>query len=295
MLPADQELRQLAARTDQLLAEIEGLPETRVRATAVEAIQAIVQLYGAGLARIVRQLEEHDAALLSRLADDELIAHLLILHDLHPIELATRVGMALEDVRPYLQSHGGNVELVDITGGVLRVRLEGSCHGCPSSSMTLKLAIEEAVHTRAPEIERVEAVNPTPTPPVTGNFVPLSSLRRRDAPQDNRTAWTTIADLPVLTPGTMGVVEIDGAALLLLKLDDTFYAYRNECPGCGESLEGGKLSGNVLACPGCAAPFDVRQAGRSPADPTLFLEPIPLLVDGKQVRVAVPALAGKRG
>jgi len=292
MLPADQELRQLAARTDQLLAEIEALPETRVRATAVEAIQAIVQLYGAGLTRIVRQVEEQDAALLGALADDELIAHLLILHDLHPIDLATRVGTALDDVRPYLQSHGGDVELVGIDDDVMRVRMEGSCHGCPSSSMTLKLAIEEAVHKRAPEIERVEAVNPAPAHPGTDNFVPLSSLRRRDAAHEERAAWTTIDDLPVLASGAMDVVDVDGAALLLLKLGETFYAYRNACPGCGESLERGELTGNVLACPGCATEFDVRQAGRSPDDPTLYLEPIPLLVDGNRVRVAVPTLVG---
>ncbi|MEJ7716430.1 MAG: NifU family protein [Thermoleophilaceae bacterium] len=79
-----------------------------------------------------------------------------------PIPVEERVVGALEGVRPYLESHGGNVELVAVEDGVVRVRLEGSCDGCPSSAMTLKLAIEEAVHKAAPEVERVEAENAEP-------------------------------------------------------------------------------------------------------------------------------------
>ena len=64
---------------------------------------------------------------------------------------------ALEEVRPYLESHGGDVELLAVEDGVVRLRMQGSCSGCPSSAMTLKLAIEDAIRKHAPEVEQIEA------------------------------------------------------------------------------------------------------------------------------------------
>ncbi|MGA7673185.1 MAG: NifU family protein [Nitrolancea sp.] len=290
MLLADRELQELAGRTDALLAGIEALPDPNARERAIEVVQALVQLYGAGLTRIAEQVSERDPAFFHELAADELIGHLLILHNLHPLDVEARVRQALEDVRPYLQSHGGNVELVGIDGGNVLVRLEGSCHGCPSSTMTLKLAIEEAVQKRAPELESVEAVNPTPVP-ATGNFVPLSSLGSRPASRSDRGGWTTLSRTPSLSNGAMTASDVDGASLLFLKLGETLYAYRDRCPGCGTSLEGGSLEQSILSC-GCGARFDVRLAGRSPDSPTLYLEPVPLLSQGSRTQVALPIAAG---
>jgi Fe-S cluster biogenesis protein NfuA len=100
-------------------------------------------------------------ALPERLADDDLVGHLLILHDLHPRPVEARVAGALEEVRPYLESHGGDVELLGVGDGAVRLRLEGSCSGCPSSAMTLKNAIEQEIRKAAPEIEDIEAEGAT--------------------------------------------------------------------------------------------------------------------------------------
>jgi Fe-S cluster biogenesis protein NfuA len=96
----------------------------------------------------------------ARLAEDDLVAHLLILHGLHPVPLEQRVHGALEQVRPYLGSHGGDVELLGVEDGVAHVRLEGTCNGCPSSTVTLRNAIEKAIMGAAPELERIEADGP---------------------------------------------------------------------------------------------------------------------------------------
>src|SRR6185295_570875 len=94
--------------------------------------------------------------IVDQLAQDELIASVLLLYDLHPVDLETRVRGALEKSRPYLKTHGGNVELVGIDeGGVVRLRMQGSCHGCPSSAVTLKLAIEQAIHEAAPDVSAI--------------------------------------------------------------------------------------------------------------------------------------------
>jgi Fe-S cluster biogenesis protein NfuA len=137
----------------ELVARIEALLESEPPA---ELVQAVVELYGEGLRRIVA------AGMPAELAGDEVIGHLLLLHGLHPVPVEERVGEALDEVMPYLQSHGGGVELLGVEDGVVRLALEGTCNGCPSSSVTLKLAIEEAVYKHAPDVERVEAAAPEP-------------------------------------------------------------------------------------------------------------------------------------
>jgi hypothetical protein len=124
-------------RVEALLDSLESFPPEQ-RETATELVQALLDLYGEGLARIV-------AAGGPLPVEDELVAHLLLLHGLHPVPLHDRVTGALDSVRPYLAAHGGGVELLDVADGVVHLRLEGACHGCPSSSLTLRAAVEEAV------------------------------------------------------------------------------------------------------------------------------------------------------
>jgi Fe-S cluster biogenesis protein NfuA len=139
----DRQARELVARIDVLLDDVQD----------VELVQALVDLYGEGLARIVA----HDPACIAGVADDELVSHLLLLHGLHPLPLAERVRGALDDVRPYLAQHGGDVELLGVEEGVARLRLQGSCNGCPSSTATLRHAIEDAIQRVAPDIEEIRA------------------------------------------------------------------------------------------------------------------------------------------
>jgi len=148
----DAEVRRLVARVETLLEQIDGDDRT------AEIVQALVELYGEALARFVAGADPQQ---------DELLSHLLLLHDLHPVDAETRVRQALDDVRPYLGSHGGDVELLAVENGVARVRLVGTCNGCPSSIVTLQNAIEEAVMRAAPDLERIEAegvAEPQPQP-----------------------------------------------------------------------------------------------------------------------------------
>jgi Fe-S cluster biogenesis protein NfuA len=70
----------------------------------------------------------------------------------------SEVEEVLDSIRPALQADGGDVELVDIDGGVVKVRLTGACGGCPMATMTLKGGIEAALKERIPAVERVESV-----------------------------------------------------------------------------------------------------------------------------------------
>jgi len=68
------------------------------------------------------------------------------------------VEKALQTIRPALQADGGDVELVDVVDGIVRVRLKGACGGCPMSQMTLTRGVEATIKKVVPEIKRVEAV-----------------------------------------------------------------------------------------------------------------------------------------
>jgi Fe-S cluster biogenesis protein NfuA/nitrite reductase/ring-hydroxylating ferredoxin subunit len=176
---------------------------------------------------------------------------------------------ALEEVRPYLESHGGNVELLAIGDGVVRLRLQGSCSGCPSSSATLQLAIEDAIRKAAPDVEDIRAEGAVEAPP------PPSSL-----PMANGHAhWTMAGGLPELSSGGRLLKEIAGEPVLFVKLERATYAYRPVCAACGASLAEAQLQRAEIVCPACAHHYDVRRAGRCLDEPQLHLDPIPLLHD----------------
>lgn len=142
------EVDRVGERIEQLLGEFDGTDAE----LAEDLVHTLIEFYGAGLARIV---EIVDGPLLDRLAEDDHIRGLLVLHDLHPKSTRDRITEALDKVRPYLGSHAGDVEFVGIDDGVLRLRLRGSCDGCPSSAVTAKYAIERVVREVAPEISDV--------------------------------------------------------------------------------------------------------------------------------------------
>lgn len=308
MLLEDRELTEQAAHIEALLDDVESVPDPAVRAKTAEIVQGLLALYGQGLARmlaIVGQQAEHEAGtrIIEAFAADELVSHLLLLHDLHPVDVETRVARALEEVRPYLQSHGGNVELLGVDGGVARLRLQGSCHGCPSSTMTLKLAIEEAVLKAAPDLDGIEADGVAEPPPNPAGFVPVSTLVRKAAQpmetetipatgparpaQQARPAWIVVEGLPPLADGGMAALDVAGQSTLFINFEGAFYAYGNACAICGQSLEQGALHGTDLACPTCGRHYDARQAGRCLDTPDVSLQPVPLLVHGDSVKVAL--------
>jgi Fe-S cluster biogenesis protein NfuA/nitrite reductase/ring-hydroxylating ferredoxin subunit len=278
------------ARVEALLEELEALPDARARDKATEVLQALLDLYGEGLGRIVDVVAEQDSdgAMAESLAADELVSHLLLLHGLHPVPVEQRVRGALEGVRPYLESHGGNVELLGVEDGVARLALEGSCSGCPSSAMTLKLAIEKAIHEAAPDVDEVVADGAVADAPPASGLLQIEVIARPATGGE----WVMAGGLPDLETGTPLVKEISGESLMFIRQDTSLYAYRPDCPSCGGSLSDGRLEKFELACAGCGARYDVLRAGRCLDAPHLHLDPVPLLVDDAglvKVALAVPA------
>ncbi|HYZ57213.1 MAG TPA: NifU family protein [Streptosporangiaceae bacterium] len=174
----DEEVRALIGRLDTLLGQIEEATGP-VAETAIEAVEALTEVYGTALARVMA-LASSAPEVVSSLAGDELLHHLLILHGIHPQPVGERIARALDGVRPYIRSHGGDVELTAIDGDVARIRLSGSCQGCASSAATLEHAVTDAVLTVAPELARVEA-EPAPQQQHSPAVIPVESLLRKPA------------------------------------------------------------------------------------------------------------------
>src|SRR6201986_2640168 len=135
---------------------------------APQLVREVIGLYGAGFERMMRLAQESgNTGLAERLATDDLVASLLLVHGLHPHDVRRRVSDALDGVRPYLGSHGGDVDLIEIVdgpdGATVRLAFKGSCKSCPSSAVTLELSVEDAVRAAAPEISSIEVVAAEPS------------------------------------------------------------------------------------------------------------------------------------
>jgi Fe-S cluster biogenesis protein NfuA/nitrite reductase/ring-hydroxylating ferredoxin subunit len=268
------------------------------RERAEQLVGEVVELYGAGLSRI---LAAADPGMLNRLVADDLVASLLLVHGLHPHDVRRRVSDALDRVRPYLGSHGGDVHLLDIDGDTVQLQFAGSCKSCPSSAVTLELAVEDAIRAAAPEVSSIEVVAPEAAAAEPTTVIPAESLlaqvhARGHANGGSSAAWHPVPDLADLAPGEVGGFSVAGAVVLACRVGDQLYAYRDHCPACDGSLAGAALhrpvAGRdpVLRCPRCRAHFDVVHAGASLDDSTTrHLDPLPLLPRDGVLSIAVPA------
>lgn len=306
------ELRAAGDRIEALLSELTA-SDPDLTARVQELTRLLSQMYGAGLARILELLRaegEAGAPLLERLVDDDLVASLLLVHDLHPRDTVQRIEAALADVRPYLGSHGGDVEVVGVEGDAVTLRMLGSCDGCPSSAVTLELAVETAIRAAAPEIDRieVEAAAPAESAPGgngNGTLIPAEALLRRPssasepAPAsraakssgngavEGAVEWCPLEGATDVPTGVAAGVELSGWDLVICRTDAGLYAYRDRCPRCSGEMARGPMGGPELVCGACGARFAVESAGAPPDGQGAPLEPVPLLVRDGVAEVAL--------
>lgn len=286
-------------KIEGLIRKIENLPDPEGRASALALVQALMEFHGAAIERMMELIAasgDPGYTIFDEFAADDLVGSLLLLYGQHPLPLETRVSQALDKVRPYLDSHGGNVEVLGITDGVVRLRMQGSCKSCPSSAMTLKLAIEEAIYAAAPDVVAIEAEGVTEQPAATG-FVQIGELQRKgnggaavtqNGNGKSSTGWEEVSGLSTLGTSSVRLLEVRGRSVLFCRLGESFYAYDNNCPGCGSLLQDAHLELTNLVCPKCRQQYDVIRAGRGLDQPNLYLEPFPLLFDQGQAKVALP-------
>jgi Fe-S cluster biogenesis protein NfuA/nitrite reductase/ring-hydroxylating ferredoxin subunit len=268
-------------RVGTLLREVGVAPTVeRAKERSEELVRALVQMYGDGLERVLDIVHEAAAErseiIFTALCNDRYVEGLLALHGLHPLALEDRVQAALDSIRPYLESHEGNVELTRVEDGIAYVRLAGSCDGCHASAATLKNAVENAIFERVAEIVDVRAEGIEPPVATAVHALKLHS------------DWIALADLPELETAGVAHIEVSGAALLLLRHEQRLYAYRDRCPACMRPLDGAFLEWPFVCCAGCGRRFDAVHAGRAADSAAPPAEPFPLIREGDRVRVAIP-------
>lgn len=265
-------LETLAEQVDRAMVEVRALDEgARNRAVALK--QAVEAFHKAGLTTIIQRLkaDPRGKELLFELVDDPLVYALFAMHGLVRLDLATRVARVLEQVRPFMQSHGGDVELVEVRETTVFVRLHGACNGCSMSAVTLREGVEEAILSQIPEIRQVEVLPNEPGPAL---ILPEAIGVRAE------TGWTRGPRVEDVPPGTMVALRAGPVEALIVNLDNRLSAFRNACAHQGLPLDGGLLdpATGTLTCPWHGFCFDAG-SGECLTAPQAQLEPFPLRVE----------------
>lgn len=204
---------------DQAMERLLEHPLPEVRELTEALLQGVDGLHRPALVRITNLLDHH--GLLEQAALDQVVGRLLDLYDLLPQTPGVQVERALEGVRPYIQSHGGQLEVLAVEDGVVRVRLAGACAGCSGSAMTLRRGVETALREGFPSFARMDVEEPAPEPP-RPTFIPLGEVRGIQPAV--RPVFTDVA--AVEDVDGMRVVEVDGMDVLLHNLDGEIFAFR---------------------------------------------------------------------
>ncbi len=270
-------IQHLAQKVDDAMAEVQSLPPAeRAKALALKA--AIEEFHKEGLTRIVRALKSdaRGKELLFELVDSPEVRTLLAMHGLIRADLKTRVSRAVEMVRPYMQSHGGDVELVEVTRDTAVVRLAGACNGCSMSAQTLRDSVEQAIREQVPEILHVEQAPSEPS----AAFIPLEVLSGEGK------GWKIGPPVTDISPGKAYRWDVDGVSILLLRTGDRIQAFRNSCAHMALPIDGGMIDteAGTITCPWHGFRFDTI-TGECISAPGAQLEPFPVRVEEGIVRV----------
>jgi len=252
---------------DRAVAQLDTLVQTLERdgdERALELLQLIDAIHRPALELIARGELEHSVA-----------RALLTMYDLAPIDDQLQVEEALDQVRPYIQSHGGDVELLDVEGGVVHVRLSGSCIGCAGSAMTLKRGIEEVLLEHYAGFRELIPHEPEQASPL----LQIQNLKRP--------VFVEAATVDEVAEGHLKAVVLGELSILIAGVGGEVYALKNGCALDGLPLEGGRLTGNVVVCPWHNCAYDVRSGKRVDDPAEAGLAVVPVSIEDGRVRVAV--------
>jgi nitrite reductase/ring-hydroxylating ferredoxin subunit/Fe-S cluster biogenesis protein NfuA len=250
------------------------------RATVSGLRRAIETLHREALTRLIRQVKQQALPALRQAAEDEVVCGILHYYDLikpprPPLE--DRVRLALAEVRPGLQGHGGDVELVKLDPPLVEVRLIGACSHCPASSLTLSQGVEEAVKRYCPEITQVIAVSHSE------GKVPEPKTAS-DQP-DLHQGWLEVTSLAEVPRNSVLAMKLEGRSLLLSRIDDDqVVCFPNACSHLGVPLDAGEVDQGILTCPYHHFRYQLA-TGECLTAPEMPLQSLPVQVKGGQVYV----------
>lgn len=262
------------------LERMEEIEDEKAREEVFALLEGIDVLHRQGIGRILDLIGSLGGPkAVEQISQDPIVHTLLEMYDLPEEDERIRVERALEDVYPYFESHGGKLEVLGVENGRVRVRLSGSCEGCPGTATTLGRVVEEALREGFPGF--TELVAEEPPPPAPKNIVQLGRRPLR------RPRWASAGWMEDFEPGVMQARRLEDVSLLLVLLDDgEVYAYRDGCPSGGIlTLQLGEVHGSILVCPWHGCRYDLRTGKREDAEGKLLV--LPVAVQDGEVRVAL--------
>lgn len=214
---------------------------------------AIEDLHKEAFKRLIRALKSDPAAgaLLREALRDPIVWGVLNFHGLVREPLEARVRKALEEVRPFMESHGGGVELVAVKApDTVELRLIGSCHGCPASSTTLSQGVEKAIREHCPEIKNIQQVSRGPSESCTQRAADGSATVHFISPfaLHAKSGWQEAARLDEIPDRGIREVQLKGRSILLSRNGRAVSCFDNSCAHLGMPLDMGEVADGVITC-----------------------------------------------
>lgn len=290
--PQQKQFERLATAVDEAARAVEEL-DPAAREAAQRLRSAVEDAHREALTTIVRRLraDEGGREALYELVDEPLVHMLFLLHGIIRPDPMTLSRNVLDTVRPGLQSHGGDVELVSIEDGVAYVRLSGACNGCSMSSVTMRTTVEEALVSGVPAVKSVEVLPSEPTPTV----IPLSAIGlRTQTPEEARAAgWERAAaasDIPdgEVSSFTLSPLSGPDVDVVVVRIGGSMTSYRDACAHQGLPLGGALLDteAGTLTCQWHGFCYEAL-SGECVSSPGVALEQLPMRVDDGDVWIRV--------
>ena len=283
--PEDRPIEDLAAALDAATANLATLDD-EARRTAEDLRNALDELHRAALVHVIRTLraDARGKELLFALVDEPAVRMVLLAHQLIKPDPTTLARQALEQVRPQLQSHGGDVSLDRVEEGVVYVRLSGACNGCSMSAVTMRNGVEEVLRQVLPGCA-VEVLPNEPGPAL----IPLGEVGLRPGASDSN--WCRSGPLDEFPPGRLVRVVLtapkgEEVPVVVINLDGQLAAYRDSCAHLGLSLADSEVdpTSGEITCPWHGHRFD-GLSGESRTLPGAQLDPLPFRVEDGHVWV----------
>ena len=258
--PEPVEQADLLTEAEQLIASLTAHPDPAVGEAVTALLDRIDAVHRTALAHLMGAIQSMAGdAFINRLTGDPAIRLLLMSYDLLAVDRRTLAEEALDAVRGHLHAHGVDVELVEVLGGVVSVRL----HGAPSPDDPafdgIRRDIEEALRTGLLGFQELEVVHGknARSAPANSIFLPQSALKRAHRP-----VYREVFRAEQLVDGHMRSAMVEGVNVLLARVDQDFYAVRNQCGESPLPFDFSVLAGTELRCSWHGCRYDIRTGHR---------------------------------
>jgi 3-phenylpropionate/trans-cinnamate dioxygenase ferredoxin component len=249
------EHRDILEDVQRLMAELEAHPDPAVRTAVTNLLQGIDAVHRTALTHLVGAIQGMAGeAFMNRLTADPAIRLLLMSYDLIAVDRRLHAEEALDGVRGHLHDHGIDVELTEVVGGAVYVKLHGLERGTVAVE-AVRHDLEEALQTGLLGFQELVIGDRTTTR--NSPLLQVGGLRRPQQP-----VYRRLCAAAEVGPGTLRAIDVDGHGVLLANVDGEFLAVSNQCGDSPLPLQFSTLQGAELRCSWHGCRYDLRSGHR---------------------------------